>query len=213
VEEKSPSVFSFLTPGMLPKLKNLHDRAKGRAVAYVLITNLIGKLDPAAIRNGRFDARLGIYPPDLLSRAGRLWSAAIRYQRNQQAQGKQAGLPDRQAVWMVASKTGGGPMNTLGRPGWFTAPKQISDRETNAFAALYANRELRAPEPEATRELLDFVSPAAKDEFQQWSWVDLWDASATAERDQDEVLTSSPTRAAVDEEYNQELLRRKVGPG
>ena len=65
------SVFSFLTPGMLPKLKDLHNQAEKRSVAYVLVTNLIGELDEAAVRQGRFDKRLGIFPPDLLSRAGR----------------------------------------------------------------------------------------------------------------------------------------------
>jgi len=65
------SVFTFLTPGMLPKLKTLHSQAEKRSVAYVLVTNLIGELDEAAVRQGRFDERLGIYPPDLLSRVGR----------------------------------------------------------------------------------------------------------------------------------------------
>ena len=37
------SVFSFLTPGMLPKLKDLHSGAEKRSVAYVLVTNLIGE--------------------------------------------------------------------------------------------------------------------------------------------------------------------------
>ena len=69
---KPLNVFSFLTPGMLPKLKDLNNGAKNRAVAYVLVTNLIGKLDEAAVRKGRFDERMGIYPPDLLSRTGRL---------------------------------------------------------------------------------------------------------------------------------------------
>lgn len=69
--DKPLDVFSFLTPGMLPKLKDLNNGAKIRRVAYVLVTNLIGKLDEAAVRQGRFDERLGIYPPDLLSRTGR----------------------------------------------------------------------------------------------------------------------------------------------
>jgi hypothetical protein len=73
------SVFSFLTPGMLPKLKDLNGRAKKRSVAYVLVTNLIGELDEAAVRQGRFDERLGIYPPDLLSRTGRFLDQIATY--------------------------------------------------------------------------------------------------------------------------------------
>jgi hypothetical protein len=64
------SVFSFLTPGLLPKLKNLNVKAKRRNTAFCLITNRIGTLDDAAIRSGRFDYKIGIYPPDLLSRTG-----------------------------------------------------------------------------------------------------------------------------------------------
>jgi ATP-dependent 26S proteasome regulatory subunit len=54
---------------MLPKLKALHDAAKKGRVVYLLATNLVGDLDEAAIRAGRFDAEVGLYPPDLLSRA------------------------------------------------------------------------------------------------------------------------------------------------
>lgn len=63
-------VFKLLTPGMLPKLRELHDRAKEHRVAYVLATNRLEDLDDAAIRQGRFDSRVGVYPPDPVSRAG-----------------------------------------------------------------------------------------------------------------------------------------------
>jgi SpoVK/Ycf46/Vps4 family AAA+-type ATPase len=59
------SVFTFLTPGMLPKLKDLRRCAKKRSCAFALSTNLIGGLDPAAVREGRFDQKLGIYSPTL----------------------------------------------------------------------------------------------------------------------------------------------------
>lgn len=65
-------VFEFLTPGMLPKLRSLHDASATQRVVYALATNLIGTLDEAAIRRGRFDEKVGIYSPDLVSRAGRL---------------------------------------------------------------------------------------------------------------------------------------------
>ena len=61
-ENTSPrSVFTFLTPGMLPKLKDLRRCAAKRSCAFVLSTNLIGSLEPAAVREGRFDKKVGIY--------------------------------------------------------------------------------------------------------------------------------------------------------
>src|SRR5262245_56007594 len=57
---------------MLPKFKNLIESGKQRQTAYLLSTNLIGGLDEAAIREGRFDEKVRIYPPDALSRMGRL---------------------------------------------------------------------------------------------------------------------------------------------
>jgi ATPase family protein associated with various cellular activities (AAA) len=54
------SVFSFLTPGMLPKLKELNNSASKRRTVYCLITNHIGSLDNAAMRAGRFDHKRGI---------------------------------------------------------------------------------------------------------------------------------------------------------
>ena len=65
-----PSVFSFVTPGMLPKLKNLNQKAKQQQLVYALNTNRIGVLDEAAIRSGRFDFKIGVFPPDFVSRAG-----------------------------------------------------------------------------------------------------------------------------------------------
>ena len=66
------SVTEFLTPGMLPKLKTLHDASESGRVSYVLATNYLDRIDSAASRNGRFDKKIGIYPPDLVSRMGRL---------------------------------------------------------------------------------------------------------------------------------------------
>ncbi len=71
-DSRTPTVFSFLTPGILPKLRDLHDHAKGGRVAFILATNLVETLDDAAIRTGRFDHRIPLFPPDPLSRTGRL---------------------------------------------------------------------------------------------------------------------------------------------
>jgi hypothetical protein len=74
---KPSSIYQFLTPGILPKLKKLHEKAKYQNIAYVLSTNIISGLDEAAIRDGRFDVKIGVYPPDLYSRAGRLLSEIL----------------------------------------------------------------------------------------------------------------------------------------
>jgi hypothetical protein len=72
-------MFTFLTPSMLPKLTRLHEAAEEQSVVYCLVTNHLEKIDDAAIREGRFDQRIGIYHPDLLSRAGSL--RRVRLQR------------------------------------------------------------------------------------------------------------------------------------
>jgi hypothetical protein len=72
VRPEARNVFEFLTPGMLPKLRRLHECAEAQRIVYGLSTNLVSTLDEAAIRVGRFDERLGIYPPDALSRLGHL---------------------------------------------------------------------------------------------------------------------------------------------
>lgn len=70
---KTPtSVIEFLTPGMLPKLKALHDASEIGRVSYVLATNYLHHIDKAASREGRFDVKCGLYPPDVISRLGRL---------------------------------------------------------------------------------------------------------------------------------------------
>lgn len=174
--ESTPTQFSFLTPGMLPKLKTLHESAKERSVAYVLVTNPIGKLDDAAIRAGRFDEHLGIYPPDLLSRFGRLRHEVEAYNRWLEAEKKKAPqerlagmngavagskpVADAERIWTVVRDTAGGPMNTLGKPGWFTAPsKPLKAEKKNAFTFIYGlDSEAEVPAPEAYLELLA-ISP------------------------------------------------------
>jgi hypothetical protein len=109
------TVFEFLTPGLLPKLKKLHDAAKQHRVSYVLATNFVNRLDPAAIRQGRFDRKRGIYPPDVVSRAGRLMDEFQRWK---------GPLTDResQLALDVLKATSGAPMDQLGKAGWYTAP-------------------------------------------------------------------------------------------
>lgn len=72
------STFGFILPGMLPKLRDLYEHSRHNGVAYLLATNMMYSLDEAAIREGRFDVRVGVYPPDALSRAGSLLHAAVQ---------------------------------------------------------------------------------------------------------------------------------------
>jgi hypothetical protein len=118
-DRETSTVFSFVTPGMLPKLKTLHDRAKDRSVAYVLLTNLIGILDGAAVRSGRFDRKLGIYAPDPLSRQGRLLDEALAFQPDRDQW--PADLEER--VRTVVQKTRRSQIEALTREGWFRRPE------------------------------------------------------------------------------------------
>lgn len=203
------SVFSFLTPGMLPKLKTLHDAAKRRSSAYVLITNLIGKLDPAAIREGRFDVHLGIYPPDVLSREGRLHRVLERMEPatetsvppDPRASGPQAKLamtgdvPKRdQRIYEVVVGTAGVSMNTLGKPGWYTAPdegKEVRGEDQSALAYILKGSKTLACRP------IDEVPrrgslKEAKEEYREWTWVIKWDELARQAKTTTDALRRVP---------------------
>lgn len=201
-EETNPSAFSFLTPGMLPKLKALHAAAAKRSVAYVLITNLIGKLDDAAIRSGRFDERLGIYPPDLLSRIGRLYSVVADFSRDPGIE-RPADFSERFARAIFA--TASGPMNTLGKRGWFTAPDALS-RSENLFNYLFGQIDLPPRlDPEAEPRFTS-DKPIAVKELEEFVYVTLWDAAAAAHPLGDGVKTRPPYQAA--KAKAEKLLRR-----
>jgi hypothetical protein len=177
VKETGPSnVFSFLTPGMLPKLKDLNNEAKRRSVAFVLVTNQIGVLDEAAIRGGRFDIKLAIFPPCPLSRIGRLMTQAS---------------PDR---WMsrlddqcfldrlkeVVSKTAGLPMEKLARKGWFSPADEGDELRKNATIDSYlfdGGEEPDWPAPEAVLEDPTGTDEDEKREYQEWKWLENWEKS------------------------------------
>jgi hypothetical protein len=105
---------------MLPKLKKLYEAAKKRRIAYALLTNVIGALDAAAIRAGRFDANIGVYPPDLVSRFGRLWNEASVYRSETRSAVKDGVLSQR--FEHVITQSAGASMQHVGKPGWFTKP-------------------------------------------------------------------------------------------
>jgi hypothetical protein len=196
------SVFTFLTPAMLPKLKDLRRYAKKRSCAFALSTNLIGGLDPAAVREGRFDVKLGIYPPDPLSRAGRLLNQMDAYLDHEDV--KRVGLtrPDsvQQRVLDVVKSTDGGAMETLAKARWFKAPKPgdatgLKDNRLapkngplEPFAYLF-NGVGGTKCKKVTREanLKDPVKdPTAILEFVQWWWIQQLDENLPSEIGEDE---------------------------
>jgi SpoVK/Ycf46/Vps4 family AAA+-type ATPase len=60
------NISAFVTASMLPKLQNLHDRGK---VLFFICTNHADMMDPAVLRGGRTDHRIGVGPPDRLARS------------------------------------------------------------------------------------------------------------------------------------------------
>lgn len=168
------SEFQFLTPGLLPKLKRLHDRAEKQRLAYALATNYVGQIDDAAIRSGRFDSRLGIFPPDLLSRVGRL-ATEMRSFEPDTALNKNKEQAKR--AMEVIAKTAAHGMATLGKPGWFTDPRRKS-LEGTLFGYIYQREQKDmpkwgAPEADKTKFNPGAKDPAiAKRQWEQWQFVE-----------------------------------------
>ncbi len=59
--EQTRSISAFVTASMLPKLQDLHD--KGR-ILFFICTNHVETMDPAVLRGGRIDHRIGVGPAD-----------------------------------------------------------------------------------------------------------------------------------------------------
>ncbi|MCU1230990.1 MAG: ATPase family associated with various cellular [Acidobacteria bacterium] len=179
-DQKEATAFSFLTPGMLPKLKTLHSSASRRSVAYVLNTNLIGKLDDAAIRGGRFDAKVGIYPPDLLSRAGRLAWAVAKYVRDAKSTvDLMPRFKERFERAVLSIRLG--PMNTLAKPGWFSVPREILPEQLrkreDVFNYLFSASKMKELDVEAEPRVSSDKAIALR-ELKEHLYVDLWDRVA-----------------------------------
>ncbi len=152
------NIFELLTPGMLPKLERLHDAARDQRVAYLLATNLVGSLDNAAIRDGRFDQKLGMYPPDLISRLGRLLFEKRTATSRQEAR-----------LLRVCVFTHDGPMSTLGRKGWFTADEHPKDGCGQAYID-NGRSAPRWPTPEFSEIGPSGEGKHAELEFAEWLW-------------------------------------------
>jgi hypothetical protein len=186
---EQPSTFTFLTAGMLTKLKTLYEQAQRRHTAYALVTNIVSAIDAAAIRGGRFDLLVGVYPPDVLSRIGRLSCEAKAYLLDEKARNlkRTATPPSKDRISTVILKTRDAPMQQIGRRDWFTAPKKgFPARPGTIFDYLFAKGSI--PAVEHTRwfddELLSEDESRAKNKLKEFeeridevrAWPDLtWD--------------------------------------
>jgi hypothetical protein len=164
--------FQFLTPGLLPKFKLLHDRAAKQQLAYALATNFVGDLDRAATRTGRFDQRLGVFPPDVLSRVGRL---ATEMQRYCDKSGRTLTPEEGIEAIEVIDKSAGYGMATIGKPGWFTVPRRDPEPGTpfgHIFLSDVPMPDFGHPEAEwDSKEPNANDDPLGHREWQEWRKV------------------------------------------
>lgn len=186
---ESRSFFSFITPGMLPKLKDLHGNAKRRHSAYILVTNLVGRLDQAAVRVGRFDAKFGIYYPDPLSRVGRLLTELAQHLGVTEYE-----LDDMKLLQILRATGGGVNITTLLKEGWLRKPETVLMPGTPFHLLLSPRpRPLIKLEPEQTPKRVKGEGSAAKEEFLQWKWISEWDQSANRAESLEAALRSFST--------------------
>jgi hypothetical protein len=227
------SVIEFLTPGMLPKLKALNDAAKSRRFSYVLATNFLDALDPAVTRGGRFDDKCGIYPPDPVSRLGRLLDQLSKltatcknvaadlvdkikkepkgdHKKNLEEHLKtvQSRIVNFDAVLAdvlrAVKYTMSAPMDKLGRPGWYTMPREDKDFDSTLFGMIlhkqtpkgltpfkYKTEEWQLVDPEAFYErdkdkfndlrakrdriTIEELPPLTDKYWIEWEKIDKWD--------------------------------------
>jgi predicted ATPase len=167
LDDRRPfNMFSFLTPGMLPKLKTLHEAAKENYTCYVLITNLIGTLDEAAVREGRFDNKYGIYPPDPLSRYGRFFRV------NKGAEH----FPAQRVLEIIRATAGLGMTAMASRKGWF---RPLGNERAAGTLTGYAMGQDPLPNmPDAEEhfeEKLKGSGQHAKKEYAEWGWLMDWE--------------------------------------
>jgi SpoVK/Ycf46/Vps4 family AAA+-type ATPase len=208
VDQVPTSVIEFLTPGMLPKLKALNSASKTGRMSYVLATNFLDRIDGAVQRGGRFDEKCGIYPPDLVSRLGRLVDQFRKYQRqldkkvddnsNTTPDVIEKKLADRlkdhcERIVQAVNKTRGGSMDKLGKPGWYSMPGDKKTKEISLFDEVLHGTSIEEIKPEAeyTEDLakykeqhLDKKKVEESPYWRQWNYVNDWD-------DQFKTATSS----------------------
>ena len=180
-DEIPRSVIEFLTPGILPKLKSLNEASKEQRISFVLATNFVDRLDAAVTRGGRFDDRHGIYPPDVVSRLGRLLDQLKKNKLKSELENKiyeirmnqdkdvdatrKAELKEELKrlekkqqehidarpfrVLAAVNDTKSAPMDKLGKPGSYTAPREPKDLDGTLFGYVVQNVEKKDVMPEA----------------------------------------------------------------
>lgn len=173
--QSGATIFEYLTPGMLPKLKRLHETAKEQRFVFVLATNFLERLDAAATREGRFDQKIGVFPPDPLARLGRLQEQYVSY-REEPAAGDVA---DRMA--RAVGSTGAIGMARAGKPGWFTKPKDTQPEDGSLFAFVESGDDMPGFDvetdevPTASGTEITCARPLDIKEARRWSFVAQWD--------------------------------------
>jgi hypothetical protein len=198
--------FAFLTPGMLPKLKALNESAKKRNSAYCLITNRIGILDPAATRSGRFDVRVGVYPPDLLARVGRL---AFVAEKTAEQIGKAI---DAGKFFTVVEAAGGGGMTTLGKGGNFSPSKELPKKpddlkKRSALDRVFNGGDFdRGPVDADFKEKRSGTGDLLALEDRQWCCVKVFDKRLKAKREELEKEASPDWIKALKKVANPKLV-------
>jgi ATPase family associated with various cellular activities (AAA) len=169
------TIYSFLTPGMLPKLKALSESARGRRVAYALMTNLIGSLDVPAVRKGRFDEAIGIFPSDPLSRAGYMAKICNNYATKNVSpwDGRQY---NRERFVEVVRRTKGIGMTPLTAKGWFRLNDDTDlTKKPIGYILGWHNTSPEIDDPEEVWKQQLGSGPFAERESRQWQWLTDWE--------------------------------------
>ncbi|HEV7602789.1 MAG TPA: nucleoside 2-deoxyribosyltransferase [Bradyrhizobium sp.] len=219
-EEIPTSLIEFLTPGMLPKLKALNDASKEGRISYMLATNFVDRLDAAVTRGGRFDYRSGIYPPDTMSRLGRLLdqlqrlkssddktAVALRSDHAKETDPDRKKLIDsklqklgaravdfdriRPRVLETVKNTRSAPMDKLGKPGWYSMPRDDKDFEETLFGYILTGHDHKKIQPEAvlqreadkyneqrarrTGKKIRSLPPPEGRYWTEWKQIERWD--------------------------------------
>lgn len=167
------SIFTFLTPGMLPKLKKLYGAAEEQQLAYCLVTNHYGKLDKAAIRRGRFDEHIAIYHPDFLSRAGMFIDRLYQHEGVTRLTATQKKRFEDVIKWTVDVN-----MQDLAKD-HFRVPKKKEELKAKSFAAYVLNnsKEVHAGKVKPTsdpQEALTLFEKWLSEGEEKMAYVSLW---------------------------------------
>jgi hypothetical protein len=176
-EREERSIFTFLTPGMLPKLTRLHQTAEEQRVVYYLVTNHYAKLDDAAIREGRFDHHIGIYNPDPLSRAG-----AFRFKLLEALEGLSP--KQKQAFEAVVRASSGVSAVRLSKR-WFKTASG-DDASPSPWTSVCNGAEWDPPK--ATLPHVDNFSPPEE------QWLAVWESDVQDETRSLEDIVKKPRR-------------------